>query len=165
MRGTLEETKRAFIASQFPRLIIRDVITTRDLIQSAPAQIDGTLEIFNSGQSTAHLMEMICIVWLGERLPMGIPYAKRGGDKRDKPMCSLPPGQFTTQPFYEQVAFDEQSRVSRGMVTQNGTRNIYAMGQVIYHDDIRTQRTSRFCRVYDRSIQRFVSVNDPDYQD
>jgi hypothetical protein len=49
-------------------------------------------------------------------------------------------------------------------ILQGSGRALYVMGWIDYSDDLKVARRTSFCRRYDPSRQRFVAVDDPDYE-
>lgn len=47
---------------------------------------------------------------------------------------------------------------------KNGNITIYAIGSLLYQDGIGNHYKTAFCRRFDRSLHRFVTVDDPDHE-
>jgi hypothetical protein len=64
-----EASKQSIILSHRPKLIVRSVITDGDPMGSSH-DISGNIQVFNAGNTIAHVFVVTCEVWIGENLPM-----------------------------------------------------------------------------------------------
>jgi hypothetical protein len=151
-------TRKSLILAQRPRLIVRNVeIDPSTLLGGKPEDFAGTLQVYNSGGSKAHVSAISCRLFCFDKLPMKAPF--------DPPVQSgnieLPPGFYGTRSFAS--GFDANDFRTFRTIREKRT-GLYMMGELVYSDDLGLLRTKRFCRKFDWEQERFLPVTDPDYE-
>jgi hypothetical protein len=171
-----EIARQAFIATHRPRLSVRNIVlkpSARDwagqqdmIIGDLP---EGQLYVVNRGGSNAFITDGLIMVHTDEKsnLPMARPY---GGKNGNIGSMRFPILAGTSIP----ILFASDSRIEEGsrirMLRGDGG-SLYVMGWIEYSDgayeiSTGTQITRRtaFCRKFASTTQRFVRVQDEDYE-
>jgi hypothetical protein len=166
--GSAKAAKDSIILSHRPKIIVRNVTATIDPL-GPEHSIQGTLQIFNSGNTSANIFTVTKKVWIGNTLPMAFPYDTSGGEKRQVRTFRLLPGKFATEPFSLENKYDfpndsSDRGTSNFALFRSGNLKVYVMGEIAYQDDLDNQRITRFCRHYQTDKGRFIPVDDPDYE-
>lgn len=179
-----ELTRQSFVLSNRPRLIIRNVVLdepSREIRSGRRAddepigQVKGRFRIANSGNGVATVKGSYRRVFndVSQRLPMEPPY------NMDFGMSCLPVGTTLQAGEAEECSFvgsgptEDQigeailgkpgpgSRTGEHWVTQ---LELYVLGWVDYTDELGITRGTAFCRRYERNLDRFLPVDNPDYE-
>ena len=118
----------------------------------------GTLQFYNAGGSTATIVGIVSGLHIFDKLPMVSPYQTAHSDKSLS--IKLRAGVYGTKSF----SVEPDASFTLYRQTRERRTGVYVMGSVIYRDDIGIQRETRFCRKYDWDAERFLPVNDVDYE-
>ena len=120
---------------------------------------NGQLYIVNTGGTKASIEEIFCTPYIGEgaNLPAKRPYE---GNSGGKVAFSLVGGQSTPWTF----ALSEPLTEDRADILNLRMTSFYILGWIDYRDDLGILRTTRFCRRYDTVKERFVAVDDIEYE-
>jgi len=171
-----EIMRQSEMVAHRPKLSVRNVVIKAD-IRHWPNSADmilgemlnGQIYIVNRGGYEAQITDILVEIYQTDKeyLPMERPYeGKRGYGNMSSPLLA---GQSTPFSFRlnEPISNDVRSRIIEG---KDGKR-LYVMGWIEYRDgryDIRsdTQLTRRtaFCRLFNPKTQRFIRVEDEDYE-
>lgn len=172
-----EIARQGHIATHRPRLSVRNVVIRAEQ-RSWPGlpelilgeMLTGQLYVVNRGGYEAQITDALVMIYQTDKphLPMERPYEGQNGNigRWAKPLLA---GQSSPIPFglNEPVSADVRSRIIDG---KDGKR-LYVMGWIEYRDggyDIRSDthftRRTAFCRLFDTERQRFVRVDDEDYE-
>ena len=157
-RHATELTRQSLILAQRPRLIVRNVeIDVGSLLQGEPVDFAGTLQLYNSGGSSARVSGVACKLYCFDKLPMKAPF-----DPPIQPSnIELPPGFYGTRSFPSDFGAND-FKTFKGIVEK--TTGLYILGELRYSDDLGLPRTKRFCRLFDYEKERFFPIDDPDYE-
>jgi hypothetical protein len=167
---TLTAIKRELVLTQRPRISVQNfyfsemrgvggVYNTPSGIQNG-SFCTGQFYIRNVGGSRARIEEIYCDIWAEEeqgKLPMKCPYEGKIG-KEGK--WEILPGQSMTWLFGRTEPLTDDVGMKRIM----GRNSVYVLGWIGYRDDLGTYRSMRFCRQYTPSKDRFLAVDDKDYE-
>ncbi len=119
-------------------------------------QIQIRFAVTNAGKSRAHLLSSSVVIEFVTPNKMGPPIYLSGTDVTI-------PRKFEVGASDEYVALGKQ----RGLAIQSNEalgRFLCVYGFLVYSDDIGTTRTTAFGRRFQSSSDRFVKVEDPDYE-
>jgi hypothetical protein len=117
----------------------------------------GQFYIVNSGGTPAYIKEIYCEAYTAKFLPMRRPYEGKIGDQGTK---KLLPGQSITWLFALTEPLDSLSVRS---IADNKT-GFYVLGWIGYTDDLGIYRITAFCREYSVTSNRFMPVDNSDYE-
>ena len=119
----------------------------------------------NVGRHAAHITESDCrLAWYPGPVPLGDEHVRRGeeprrltGHKSGEPL-TLGPGEQARWKFDDTVPSD--------YLDGDGKPRLYlfVIGRVIFTDQSGRRHATYFCRCFDADTQRFVAVDDPDYE-
>lgn len=192
MKEGLEETRRAsdaakssadaarasIVMTHRPKVIVRNVIspeasrlfeagapTSEDFANAFYARLDevkevtGTFQIINKGSSPVAKVRVInATMFIGAVLP---PKNPCGGHNVVAGLGAVPPGHQAQDIPLTSVALDASQMLS---VRQEKTF-IFAIGKVLYEDELGGVRRTGFTRRFSMQTGRFVMVkDDPDYE-
>ena len=160
-------TEKTLVLTQRPRITVVAFYFTEikgvgavylDTIGTDPdSPCLGQFYIVNTGGTRARLQEIYCDVFIGSGLPMKRPYEGKVGIVQE---IALEPGQSITHQFSRSQPLDEETSLK---IRQN-IIYIYIIGRIGYIDDLGIWRDKAFCRKLDRIKDRFVPVDNPDYE-
>jgi hypothetical protein len=178
--GSIREQARIANTSlllQFrPKLVIRNVVIKPAISdpKGDPNQtfiffegfpITGQFYVGNVGGSPATITQSLCMVhWQKGPLPMRHPYEGRNGN--NPVVGRIEAGGRKTVVFASQKSLDLRPG-DLGSIDIPGREpewHIWIMGWIEYADQLAFGRRTAFCRQYDHRTNRFVVVNDPDYE-
>jgi hypothetical protein len=151
--------KRSLTLARRPRIMVRNVVVgdlDQVLMKGTPAS--GTLQCYNSGGSAASVIGMEVALSILDKLPMASFHD--AAERNNREAVRLPAGVYATMSFPVNVA-DSYSLYKDVRQRKAG---VYVIGSVSYRDEIGIQRETRFCRKYDWDAERFLTVNDSDYE-
>lgn len=169
MRTSTVVSEKALILAQRPRITVRAFYFTEMKGVGGIYKVNngvtpgsfcnGQFYIQNLGGTDARIKDIWSEVCIEETLPMKRPYEGLEGSKDEK---TLKPGQSSFYLFglKNSPGLDAQTAND---VTQS-VRNLYILGWIGYTDDLGIYRITGFCRCYDVGKDRFVPVDDPDYE-
>ncbi len=166
-KDAVDISQKSLVLSQRPKIVLRAFYFSETRGVGAVYYVANGVEtgslcggqfyIVNCGGTRARLQEIWCNVFIVERLPMKRPYEGETGIVQE---VILMPGQSTTflfglmQPLEAEIA---------GRIAREET-SLYVLGRVGYIDDLGIYTDIPFCRRYDRMKDRFVPVEDRDYE-
>jgi hypothetical protein len=143
-----------FNATHRPRLEIRSLRHSRDT--GAGPDIFGFI-VYNSGGSEASIVESnISFEFMSEPFPLEPPYSA-DRDSMGKPKIAL----GATHPVVWTIQLNASGMLQYDLGTDDPP-NLF--GYVIYEDSSETRRTTVFCRRWDDPSNRFVSVQNEEYE-
>jgi hypothetical protein len=176
IRKQRELTGKTLLLQFRPRLIIRNVVIhpQLDATDTKPNLIyyfarnelaRGQCYVANVGDSKATVTESLCMVYCCQGpLPMRRPYEGRDGNN---PITGIiEAGDRKTMIFDsgEPMKVGHQEIGLMGYSDFRPIWSVYVMGWIEYKDDLGFERRTAFCRKFDPTINRFVTINDPDYE-
>ena len=166
-RKQLELDRQTLIQTQRPRIIVRTFyfheLRGIGIVPSSGISVDsmliGQFYIVNVGGTQATVKEVFCTFYFDDKpiLPAKRPYEGESGVKCE---CIFAAGQSNPYPFGRTVPLDKDT--VDGL--REKTRFMHILGWIDYIDDLGIRRTTRFCRFYDTALERFILVDDPDYE-
>ena len=150
--------KTTLVATFRPKVIVRSITLKPDKI---------TYIITNQGGTKAHIMSSNITVTdidsVGGWLPATPPYSETDNVLGK---IALEPGDFNDGEIALETGIRERIRVesarARSGVADPGS--VYCLGYIQYMDGNMVVRYTAFCRLFNVHRQRFVAVNDPDYE-
>lgn|GEM_PF-4747487 len=155
-RRSVNVAKASLVSTFRPEIIIRSVALR------VPWKIRYV--IANRGGTRAHIIASnVTITDIEGNLPTLPPYSNESDSLGQ---CTLAPGDFVEKIINLDAAIIAQIK---GDYTrkQGGARDpgsIHFLGYVQYRDDNGIIRYMAFCRLFDVQTDRFVAVNDPEYE-
>lgn len=149
--------EKAIILAQRPQIAVRR-FRLDDFVREG-SYASGAFEVINVGGSNARRLCIVCVSYVGSasQLPWNSPYANKEGETGPN---MFTPGSRERSYF----RMEEPLTESDADKFRDGSYSLYALGFISYCDDLNFVRTTYFARRYDRASQRFVPVNDPDYE-
>jgi hypothetical protein len=161
--------QKTLVLAQRPRIVVRMFYFSAPTgvgINRVSSQIgsdpfcSGQFYIDNCGGTDATIQEIYCTPYIAESLPMKRPWEGKIGSQDKKtirPGGSIPWlfGLPVSEPLEMQTFVD---------ITEFKTKNFYVLGWIGYTDALDIYRMTVFCRRYDLTKDRFVAVDDPDYE-
>jgi len=127
--------------------------------------VSGQFYVANIGDGPATITESLCIVYWqkGLVLPMRRPY--EGNDGNNPVAGKIEPGGRLTAVFQSEELLPI-SQIEIGMMgyPYSPSWRVYIMGWIEYSDDLGIGRRTAFCRRFDPTTNRFMPVDDPDYE-
>jgi len=119
-------------------------------------QLGGALYLVNIGNQPATVVSLEQYLSFDEYLPLERPY--ESGANQKVLDIQLTPGQACKLPFRPTAvtAGDSQKII--------GGPPMCAIGRVLYTDELGNRRETGFARRFMPNQQRFVAVDDPDYE-
>jgi len=127
--------------------------------------VSGQFYVANIGDGPATITESLCIVYWqkGLVLPMRRPY--EGNDGNNPVAGKIEPGGRLTAVFQSKELLPI-SQIEIGMMGYDYSPSwrVYIMGWIEYSDDLGIGRRTAFCRRFDPTTNRFMPVDDPDYE-
>jgi hypothetical protein len=165
---------KALLLQFRPRLIVRNFVVQPhvDVGEHGPIYyfvrnhfVHGQCFVANVGDSAATITESFCkVYWLKGPLPMRRPY--EGQDAHNPISGRVEAGDRRTLSFNS----DEPLNIGHTEIGLMGypdfkpVWSVYVMGWIEYKDDLGFERRTSFCRKFEPTINRFVPINDPDYE-
>ncbi len=173
-RESINLAREEFVSTHRPKLRVRHIVLTHPVPPSlkplelieAGQPIVGHLDIWNVGETPAHIVESHCkVFWTKDAgLPMTSPYESERANNFAGSQV-LEPGQSASCDFRSAVTMDDDAERYRRL-TQGF--HIYVMGWIRYADGRKITRQTTFCRLYNvangERHPRFHVVDDPDYE-
>ncbi len=158
-RRSTDLTYQALNMTHRARLTVRNV--TIDLAFATSIK-DGKAWVTNTGYGPAMILKAYATWIIEDRLPMENPAlaAIVGEHPIDKTLNSGEILQLDLPTTAEMDLSEYRALHERG----TGTKSIYLVGVVKYRDNLTHLRRTFFCRRFDPQLQRFVKVDDPDYE-
>jgi hypothetical protein len=157
-----------------PRLIVRNVVVIpliqgdRTLLFNKNEFLKGQFDVANVGNNIARVTESFCTVhWQKGPLPMIRPYQERDANDPISKGTVIKGGEWGTVDFISERPLD----IDHAELGTSGFEgltprvwHLWIMGWIEYDDRLGFGRQISFCRVYDSATDRFVAVEDPDYE-
>ena len=160
-------TEKTLVLTQRPKIVVRNLYFSEPRavggVYQVPKEIEagsfctGQFYIVNLGGTQATTQEIYSTVFLAQSLPMKRPYEGLEVSTEKK---TFQPGQSVPYLFGLKTPLDEAT------VKQIFTYQIYlyVLGWIGYTDDLGIWRITAFCRQYDTTVNRFVPVDNRDYE-
>jgi hypothetical protein len=147
-----EETRIAFISANRPKVILRRILYT-------PIAMDEPLDVYfvvtNVGASNAVIRYRH--FHFEFRSGRGIPtYDPRA----DTAPVSLAAGESAELHYASRA--DSWESVFEDIEIKGNPIDVYWIGQIVYEDGVGIQRSTGFCRRFDRESHRWVRTDNPD---
>jgi hypothetical protein len=157
-----------------PRLIVRNVVVIpsiqgdRAFSFNKNEFLKGQFDVANVGNNIARVTESFCMVhWQKGPLPMVRPYQERDANDPISKGTVIKGGEWGTVDFISERPLDID-HAELGTFGFEGLTprvwHLWIMGWIEYDDRLGFGRQISFCRVYDSVTDRFVAVEDPDYE-
>jgi len=159
-----------------PKLIVRNFVVRPPIADEVPQPtfpivffknypVSGQFYVANIGGIPAIVTESHCIVhWRKGLLPMRRPYE---GDNGNNPVQGrIEAGGRATALFLSDKPL-ELSHTELGHPSFpdfDPVWTLYIMGWIEYADGLGFERRMAFCRKYDHRTDRFIAIDDPDYE-
>jgi hypothetical protein len=126
-------------------------------------------DVANVGGNCATITESLCeIYWRKGSLPMIRPYEGRGGNDPMSRGTVIHAGEWKAVGFQGETPLDishiELGMFGFGEEMTPRVWHLWIMGWIKYADQLGFVRRLSFCRLYDYKTNRFVVVNDADYE-
>lgn len=166
-RQAVEDTTKATKAMKKANRIAREAnirerrpwlkvgyIAIDDMMSIAPKV---TIDIVNTGRSTAVMISSHVEVCICARLPMTRPYQGKKGNSPFRDIKDIEAGTSASATEPIEAFFEKMPAIKKGVL------KLYIMGWVQYDDDDIPRRTM-FCRIYDPKTRKLIPTNDPDYE-
>jgi hypothetical protein len=163
-KESLDLARKEFISTHRPRLIIRGVTikphTHPSLLIEPGKPIMVEAVVVNTGNSPAEIFNSNATILVGGRMfgartPFGPALDHFNG------INLVPGGAYTIVLTADKVHFVNAGQYSP---VRNGEQVIYFFGYIMYRDEIGNERRTTFCRRYDPNAERFILVDNPDYE-
>ena len=164
-------SNRTLLLQFRPKLIVRNVVVKR-LVNEMPPKplfqqnmpVIGHFYISNIGGTPAMIIEVGCWVECSKRLPMRRPY--EGKDANTVPYLKVLGPSESTPCDFDSVSDKGKVMDSNATMILGGDFGwaLYVMGWVQYTDKSNARHRTAFCRKYDISKERFMPVDDSDYE-
>jgi|CZKY01.1.fsa_nt_gi hypothetical protein len=174
MKASTEISKKALVLTQRPQIVVRAFyfseirgvggITHVSNRIEAGSFCTGQYYIENCGGTDARIREIYSEVFIADKLPMKRPYEGKEGSKEEK---ILRPGTSTFYLFGRMEPLDDSTAQAlnvRREIIGAQPKSLYVLGWIGYTDDLGIYRITAFCRRYDIAKDRFVPVDDLDYE-
>jgi hypothetical protein len=174
MQAGSDVARKTLVLTQRPRIVVRAFffseirgvggITHVSNRIEAGSFCTGQYYIENCGGTDARIREIYSEVYIAENLPMRRPYEGKEGSKEEK---TLRPGTSAVYLFGRMTPLEDsthQSLISPRNVIGSNAKFFYVLGWIGYTDDLGIYRITAFCRRYDLAKDRFVPVDDADYE-
>jgi len=133
-----------FVAANRPKLLVS--VWRVDSHTSGPVKV--IMKVANIGVTPLKKLEVHCCIIQKSYIPTDVPLVLVDPDKSD-----LKSGEIARIRYTSEI-----------MEPTSLTEEIFCIGTTAYTDEIGTIRYGAFCRQYDRTTERFITVNDPDYE-
>jgi hypothetical protein len=166
-QDSADVAQKSLVLTQRPRIVVRAFYFSETKgvggIYYVPNRAEagsfcqGQFYIVNSGGTRGRLQEVYCEVFIDKRLPMKRPYEGEIGIQQE---IILLPGQSI--PFLFGRSQPLEADVAGKIST--GENSLYVLGRIGYVDDLGIYTDVPFCRRYDPAKDRFVLIEDPDYE-
>ncbi|MGA2136897.1 MAG: hypothetical protein ABSH50_31795 [Bryobacteraceae bacterium] len=172
-----------------PKLVVRHVIIIEpnrgmrfnakragEFPFAAEKTVMARLQVVNIGSSMATVTNSYRRIYVGgapQGLPMEPPYEVPPGSAFLESQLELKPGQATAGnfcgagPSLQQIQHHYAGKRKGGQslsIPETDQIGLYVLGFVDYTDELGLSRRTAFCRWYVEATDRFVPVNDPDYE-
>jgi hypothetical protein len=163
-KASADVSEKTLVLTQRPRIVVRAFYFSEPTgvggVYRVPKRIEagsfctGQFYIENCGGTDARIREIYSEVYIAENLPMKRPYEGKVGSKEEQ---TLRPGTSAFHRFGRMEPLDAQTAT-------DVTKHFYVLGYIGYTDDLAIYRTTAFCRRYNATKDRFLPVDDPDYE-
>ncbi len=166
-----EIASRQLVLTQRPKLIARNIVIEQpDMSELTVAQqvtpslyFIWRLVVSNIGGTPATITDAGSWIYaVSGELPMERPYDRHGVGNAKVVPDNLSPGEQGVLKIGLAVEDVEGGHDFRSIVPRQ--LHIHVMGWITYADDIGVTRRTSFCRRWDWEEQRFLPVDNPDYE-
>jgi hypothetical protein len=160
-REAATEAKNASKANYRPRIRVGLVISKKRgkdrLVPGEPLEV--LVDIVNRGGRDATILESDCVKYVDVGLPMERPY-------NDAPNCFFIKGhKIKPGESLRNNPLDLGTLTSDGIEEINDcSKNLYILGFIRYEDAEGFPRRTMFCRAYHPYKDRYLAVDDSDYE-
>jgi hypothetical protein len=167
-KKSADAARESIILTHRPKIIVRDmVIAWHPLLQRGTCvkklnetqfddwQLAGAFYIVNTGNQSATVVSLEQFMSFDELLPFERPHE---GGVRKFVGIKLKPGESKRIPFHPIAIGSPDTRTLILGVPMT------AIGRVVYEDELGNGRETGFARKFDMKRQRFVAIDDPDYE-
>jgi hypothetical protein len=169
-------SERQFVASNRPKLIVRQVVPKFQGHSAQSINTSGFLSVANVGGSDAWITESDAKI-LRTDLPLhqsGLFSEERRPD--NFATGSIAPGgtlrvEFSSRIWRPDSATGMFESIDNGAASETSLpttlrdpTNVYLIGWIRYRDKNGTERATGFCRIYRASDGRWMRVHDPDHE-
>jgi len=156
--------ERTLIATFRPKLVVRGIkFNPGSIVVAGPP---GNIQyiVANSGGSTAHVVDSNLTV---DRLPSPLPQIPPySSDRGILGTFDILAGEYQERTF--NLDANQNFRIRSTQIMRagggQGLTDIHFFGFVQYRDETGTPRRTGFCRRFDLGSQRFLAVDDPEYE-
>lgn len=169
MKASTDIAKTTLVLTQRPRIVVRAFYFSEPTgvggVYRVPMRIEagslcsGQFYIDNCGGTDARIQEIYCTPYIAKYLPMKRPWEGKIGSQERK---TIRPGESIPYRFGFSEPLDP--RAADDISPLAGNKNFYVLGFVGYKDDLGIYRMTVFCRRYNASKDRFIPVDDSDYE-
>lgn len=163
-KESLDLARKEFISTHRPKLIVRGITMKPHSHPSLPIEPGKPMiveaVIINIGDSPAEIFNSNATILVGgrtfgARTPFGPAHDNFNGVKL------APGGAYTIVVTADKVHFENAGQYAP---VRNGEKVIYFFGYMMYRDDLGNERRTTFCRRYDPNAERFILVDNSDYE-
>lgn len=155
-RDSLELAREEFISTHRPRLIHTHPMIPIE--EGMPIQVEWC--VVNVGATDAVIIESNATIFVGAKtFEARTPYSSDRDSMNG--FTFIPGGAFTFTMSADQVDFHNPGQLHYLTL---GEKVIYFFGFIMYRDNIHNVRRTAFFRRYDPNAERFIIVNEPDYE-
>jgi predicted Holliday junction resolvase-like endonuclease len=169
-RQSAEAARESIMLTHRPRVVVRSVIVAWEHILTRgvsvkrlnetgfdDGQLGGAFYLVNVGNQPATVIGLEQYLSFDVYLPLERPY--ESGTNQQIVAIKLKPGEACKLPFRPKaiVTGDQTEVIQFG-------KPMCAIGRIMYVDELGNRRETGFARQFRPSQQRFVAVDDPDYE-
>jgi hypothetical protein len=155
LKRTVDLGREEFLATHRPILQVRWVTVTAHALNTH--NVDIQFGIINVGTSNATI--------LGSSVNAGFLLPDMWPNPHEYPRNDLIEPRRFMPGATDQYVFPLNEDISLLNVYAEGNgEELRFYGYIVYEDDLKNTRTTYFCRKYDRDLNRFTPVDDPDYE-
>jgi hypothetical protein len=162
----------ALLLTQRPQLKVRNIVVNLSDTTQIGAAIRGQFYVENVGGGIASITEIGCwVAHIQGNLPMKRMYEgldpnnpsvlTATKDRQDRPQ--LRPGESGTVKMCPNPILEWKFTTAATPEPRRAQR-LYVYGWIHYEDGLGIVRRCAFCREFDNALERFVPVDNPDYE-
>jgi hypothetical protein len=165
MEDQVKLAQQTIVHTQRPKIIVRTFYFSESSGTpphnnglAAGSFAKGQFYLVNIGGTRATVEEIWCEPYIGESLPGKRPYEGKKGYRQS---IAMKPGESTYYLFSLSHPLEDLT----ASLLKGRSKSFFVLGWIGYRDDLGIYRSTRFCRHYNPSRDRFVPVeDDPDYE-
>jgi hypothetical protein len=180
MRDGLAETKKAadaavtaanaaqrgLILSNRPKIEVTGItfnlpdgtVRGTEISQLSSHEVQGQIHLINSGNTPGRITRMYSAVHIGKAIPEKPP------SECIKCLDMLLPSGVRSGVDFPTKGFGKITEQHLPARIEAGDEILWIYGWLEYVDDMKNQRTTRFCRLWCRNTHRMIPFNDRDYE-